>query len=65
MPIDNKRDMKPIEVCKMLMSKAGYKGFVTHTMIRTAVFMRFTTTKTEMSFDEYREIARQRKEEKR
>ena len=32
----------------MLMSKAGYKGFVTNAMIRTAVFMRFTTTKTEM-----------------
>ena len=48
MPVDNKEDIEPLDMCKMLMSKAGYKGFVTNAMIRTAVFMRFTMTKTEM-----------------
>lgn len=55
-------NVTPLEVAKILMVKAGYEGRVTEGIIRTAVFMRFTTTKCEMCYEEYREIAKRRKE---
>ena len=38
-------NVTPLEVAKILMVKAGYEGRITEGIIRTAVFMRFTTTK--------------------
>ena len=63
MPIDTaNKEMTSIEMVKLLMTRANYKGTITNSMIRQATIIRFQTTKTEMTFEEYRKIAKARKE---
>ncbi|GMI02002.1 hypothetical protein TrVE_jg11496 [Triparma verrucosa] len=66
MPVDTSdASLSKEDVMKMLVSKAGYKGAITHKMLLEAIFMRFETTKISMTFREYRDWARRRKVQKR
>ena len=55
---------EPMQVVKMLMSNAGFRGAVTPVMVKKALFMRFVTALTSMPFEEYRQIAKGRKQKK-
>ncbi|GMH84004.1 hypothetical protein TL16_g09783 [Triparma laevis f. inornata] len=66
MPVDTSDvNLTQDDVMKMLVSKAGYKGSVTRSMILEAAFMRFETTKISLTWGEYRDFARKRKVQKK
>jgi hypothetical protein len=64
MPLDTLHVGDDMEIIKMLMSNAGYRGAVTTAMVKKAAMMRFQTTLTSLSYDDYKTTARDRVKKK-